>query len=474
MNDRLYSIITAHKNDKSIACRYKTSTITYSELFAAAENYAELLRRQGTGPILIYESKSIEMYVSIIACILAGRTYIPVDSSTPVFRLEKIISLAKPDLIISNEKIINNIRAKVISLNQLTQFRDLKINPIDINNPAYMIFTSGTTGVPKGVPISRDNLYNFIVWINLVFPPTKQKLKVLNTAVFSFDLSVVDIFYSLNCGHELVILPSFDFTDSSALFSLIKDEQINAIVATPTFIDFCLLNPEFDYRHFVSLRIVYLCGEVLEKSSAAKLLARFPDIKLINAYGPTEATSAVCACLIDQTMIDDDKSLPVGNLSDAAVDIQIIDQEIVLKGQSVFSGYLGDTEKKYFINNETGEYKTGDYGYIFNGRLYFTGRKDDQFKYKGYRIELRDIESNITSVSGVTGCAVVRSLARKNKVRSIKAYVTIDDTYDQSEVEKEIRSRLPSYMIPKKILFVAKLPVNANGKIDREVLKNDD
>lgn len=87
---------------------------------------------------------------------------------------------------------------------------------------------------------------------------------------------------------------------------------------------------------------------------------------------------------------------------------------------------------------------------------------------------MRDIESNITSVSGVTGCAVVRSLARKNKVRSIKAYVTIDDTYDQSEVEKEIRSRLPSYMIPKKILFVAKLPVNANGKIDREVLKNDD
>ena len=242
-------------------------------------------------------------------------------------------------------------------------------------------------------------------------------------------------------------------------------------VMTPTFMKMLLLNDEFNSNNYPSLKCIYFCGEVLEKKNVLKLFDRFPNINIINAYGPTEATSAVCSILITKDILDDE-ILPVGDVLKSATDIKVINNEIVLKGNSVFSGYLGNYNGGYYKENGINVYKTGDYGYIKNNKLYCSGRKDNQIKYKGYRIELNDIKNNILKVDGIIDAEVIAKYNQDNIVKNIKAFVVLDSKYDILYVKDELSKLLPSYMIPKTIKVLDKLPVNNNGKVDRKALSN--
>ncbi|MBQ2724639.1 MAG: AMP-binding protein, partial [Clostridia bacterium] len=216
---------------------------------------------------------------------------------------------------------------------------------------------------------------------------------------------------------------------------------------------------------------IYFCGEVLDPKTVRKLWERFPSLEIINAYGPTEATSAVSAVQIRKEMLDK-PLLPAGDTANSAVEIEIDDGEIILKGKSVFSGYLNGITGGYFRENGQNCYRTGDLGYIENNLLYCRGRKDSQIKYKGYRIELSDIEQNISELEGVQDCLVTASRTPDGTIRYLSAYVT-----GESDCLKDLRERismiLPDYMIPKNIRLLDRLPVNANGKTDRKALCND-
>ena len=198
---------------------------------------------------------------------------------------------------------------------------------------------------------------------------------------------------------------------------------------------------------------------------------RFPCLKLINAYGPTEATSAVSGIVITEAMLQDDRPLPVGDMRTNAVDIVINDGEIVLKGKSVSQGYLGDIDGDFFSEDGRQCYRTGDLGYIYDGMLYCTGRKDSQVKYNGYRIELMDIENNIISIPGVQECAVIAKYTESNTVKTIKAFVTAETKkLNPVYIRNELSKKIPGYMIPRTIEILDRLPVNQNGKIDRKAL----
>lgn len=450
------------KNPNRIAYRVNNDSITYGELWNKANFNADLLKRQGTSPVIIYGHKEINVVISILSCIIANRTYVPIGLCTPLYRIKKIIELTNSNLLLT-ERNISIENTECISINELTKYKSKTINAFD-NNIVYIIFTSGSTGEPKGVPISKDNLNNFITWENSLEPLCNYKnINVLNQASFSFDLSVADFYYSLCNGHTLIALDNDIQEDYDETFKVFKD--IDVAVMTPSFMKMCLINNDFNFKNYPNFKCVYFCGEQLEVKTVKKIFEDFPELQIINAYGPTEATSAVSAKLITKDMLEED-ILPVGEVGNFATDIIIDNDEIVLKGKSVFQGYLGNSERK---ESKDTFYRTGDIGYIKDGNLYCKGRKDNQVKYLGYRIELNDIENNLLKINDVKDCAVIAKYNSNNIVKTIKAFVVTSK--DKKYIKDELSKLLPHYMIPKTIVLMNRLPINQNGKIDRKALE---
>lgn len=448
------SRILKYKDSEAKCYVNESTSITYKELISLSLKYSKLLNREGTSPVIIYGHKSIDMIVSIISCIMANRCYVPVDVFTPINRLKKIILDTKSTLIINNSdiEIENSYRLK--ELEKFSNNSEEKNN----NDLCYIIFTSGSTGDAKGVLITRNNLNNFVNYM-LKFNSKYKGKNVLNTASFSFDLSVADIFFSLCSGGCLYSIDNFD--NLIYMYQFIKNNNINYIVSTPTFSKLLLLDKSFNSKNFPSIECFYFCGETFDRSIYLKLSERFPYIDIINAYGPSEACSAISMIKIDKDYND---LFPVGKIDDLAVDVKIINNEIFLSGKSVFKGYLNS-------NSSNGVYYTGDLGYFKDGLLYCVGRKDNQIKYKGYRIELSDIEINLKKCNGIKDAIVV---AKKDNgtVKCIKAFV-IADNFDYDLVIKELKENIPFYMIPKTIKVLDNFPITNNNKIDRKVLEND-
>lgn len=454
-------------NSNKIFYKINDEVITYGELLERASLLCDYLKSD-CSTVVLYGHKSIDMIVSIIGCILAGRCYVPVDIFTPKDRINKIVELSKSTLVInnSNNDLDIDYDVEIISnINNLPS-RDSCIN---LNEYCYMIFTSGSTGVPKGVPISYSNLYNFIEWISCIDGFQYDCCNVLNQASFSFDLSVTDFYYALFNGHTLVGSEKCLQDDLSSFLEYVRINFVDVMVITPTFMKYLLLDKGFVEDNYPSLKSIYFCGEVLDTDVVRKIYDRFSNVKVINAYGPTEATSAVSSVVITREMLDYER-LPVGEVSKCNNDIIIFDKEIVIKGKSVFSGYLGGIVGGHFLEDDVNCYKTGDIGIIDGDYLYCLGRSDNQIKLNGYRIELEEIEKVINNITGVNNSCVVAKKDKSGKVKHLKAFVCGDVTLD--EVNSCLISKVPSYMVPKFIEIVSSLPVNNNGKLDRKKIES--
>lgn len=466
------------ENIDKIAYAHMENSYTYKTIQESAVKLYEKLKTLKAGAIVLYGHKSVDMIISILACLYSDRTYIPIEPYMPIERIKKIVEQVDVALVINNtENALDEVKS--MNLNEIysADFSNGELSDEVTNDIAYMIFTSGSTGTPKGVPISYDNLNNFVLWINNLIPSKDgTKLSVLNQANLSFDLSVADLYYSLTNGHKLVALEKTDVESYDYIIECIKQNNINVMVATPTFVKMLLLDKSFCMENYISLQTIYLCGELLETALAKKIIERFPDIHLINAYGPTEATSAVSGIRIEKEMLNE-KYLPVGRVSEATTEIQIEENEIVLIGKSVFSGYLNIESDKCYTNSK-GEniFKTGDIGKIENDFLYCYGRKDSQIKYKGYRIELTDIENNLKLINGIFDAAVVAEYKHETEiVKAIKAYVVLENKLlEEKDVKRVLSEMLPQYMMPSTITILDKFPTNENGKIDRKKLIEDD
>ena len=457
------------ENPNKIAYKVNNKMITYHELWEKAKKVAMLLRKEGTSPVILYGNKEIEVLISMIACIIGKRAYLPIGLCTPIERIKNIMEITKSTCILAKERIVvNNISSH--TLDELNIYENNSINETN-NDIIYIIFTSGSTGSPKGVPISNDNLENFVDWISNLYPLKEYRYcSVLNQAHFSFDLSVADIYYSLCNGHTLVAYDDNCKNDFNHLYEIFQKEQIQVAIMTPTFMKLFLLNDEFNEKKNPFFKCVYFCGETLEKKTVERIWKQFPNLIIINAYGPTETTSAISAIRIKKEMLTNDL-LPVGDIHHLATEVEIIDNEIVLKGKSVSRGYLGDGVGGFFQENKKNCYHTGDIGYIEDNLLYCKGRKDNQIKYKGYRIELEDIEKNMNKIPEIKTTCVIAKYDDKNNVKTIKAFVEIENSkIDSSIIKDKLKDYLPEYMIPKTITILDQLPMNQNNKIDRKAL----
>lgn len=249
-------------------------------------------------------------------------------------------------------------------------------------------------------------------------------------------------------------------------------------VMTPSFADLLMIDKSFNEDLMPELETILFCGEKLSTSTVSKLYSRFSNIKIINTYGPTECTFAVTSFEVPRN--NNYENIPIG-ISKKDVKIYIVDEnmnklsedqtgEILIVGKSVADGYCGNVTKKSFIEYEGQKaYLTGDLGYIHDGLLYYKCRKDKQIKYKGYRIELSDIENNLQQINCIERAVVTTKTGKDNKISNIIAFVKLKEENTVENIRKELKSKIPDYMCPK-IKIIEEIPLNKNGKCDEKKL----
>lgn len=456
------------KGKNKILYKINHEVLTYEEGYRRVLKLSINLKKQGNSPVIIYGNKNIDGFISVLSCIVAKRCYIPISLCTPNSRIKDIIKSTKSTLLLKNEEInINNIEC--LTVNSLNSKYKNSIEQYNSNNNnAYIIFTSGSTGNSKGVPITYDNLNHFIKWIiHLNEFQNCNNLNVLSQANFSFDLSVMDIYFSIYKNCSIIAIDDNMKENLSKIYNVISFEKINFLIMTPTFIKLLMLDNQFNGANFSSIKYMFFCGECLEVTTVQKLRNRFPKVVIINAYGPTEATCCVSLTEITNDMFKNE-ILPIGKVDTSAVNIDIINEEICLEGESVFNGYIEENMISCFSNKY---YRTGDLGKIINNFLYCSGRIDSQIKYQGYRIELGDIENNLLKIDGIREAAVIVKYKPNTKiVKLVKAFVVLDIKMNENKIKEKLAKLVPSYMIPKTIIILSQIPVNKNGKYDRKKL----
>lgn len=472
---------------------------TYGDLKKDSDSLAAHIDRLGLpdkSPVVVFGGQEYEMLATFVALTKSGHAYIPIDSHSALERVAAIVEVAEPSLIIAiNDFPLADVAAPIFSAEQVqTAFREGASyelsHPVQGDDNYYIIFTSGTTGKPKGVQISHNNLLSFTNWMitDKEFA-TPERPQMLAQPPYSFDLSVMYWAPTLALGGTLFALPSAVTQDFKQLFETILSLPIAIWTSTPSFADMALLSDDFNSQKLPQLTHFYFDGEELTVKTAQKLRDRFPQARIINAYGPTEATVALSAVAVTDEMLQNCKRLPIG-YTKADSPTFVIDEEgqkvpngqqgeIIVCGPAVSKGYLNNPEKTaeaFFEFEGLPAYHTGDVGSMTDeGLLLYGGRMDFQIKFNGFRIELEDVSQNLNKSKYIESAVAVPRYNKDHKVQNLLAYVILKDgVAEQFEreiditksIKEDLQDIMMSYMMPSKFLYRETLPLTPNGKID--------
>jgi D-alanine--poly(phosphoribitol) ligase subunit 1 len=456
-------------------------TLTYAELRQRSDELASYLtKRLGDNrrPIAVLGHREPEMLIAFLGAVKSGRPYVPIDTALPQARIDQVVASSHAALCLIPDQILQ------LSAGE----RHDPTTAVEKNDPFYILFTSGSTGEPKGVIITLACLEHFISWMLAEQQFNKRAEVFLNQAPFSFDLSVMDLYCSLVTGGTLFSISRDLIENPKKLYNALASSGVTTWVSTPSFAQMCLVEDTFAEAMLPSVLRFLFCGETLAPQIAAQLLARFPRAQVWNMYGPTEATVATTSIHIDAATLEKYSPLPVGRVM-PGTKIFIVDEnggelsannrgEIIIAGPNVSPGYVERpdlTTRAFFEYRGLRAYKTGDLGRFRDSLLFFEGRIDEQIKLSGYRIELGDVEANLRTLPTVRD-AVVIPVIKNGAAQSLAAFVTLlarNETSDfklAHNLRRQLGERLPTYMLPRKFVFLEAFPMTANGKIDRAVL----
>ena len=472
---------------------------TYGDIKADSDALAAKIDSLGLAPkspVVVYGGQEYEMLATFVALTKAGHAYIPIDSHSALERVTAILEVAGPSLIIAIADFpLADTDASILSLEEVRAAYAEKTayemsHPVKGDDNYYIIFTSGTTGKPKGVQISHDNLLSFTNWMitDKEFA-TPSRPQMLAQPPYSFDLSVMYWAPTLALGGTLYALPSSLTQDFKQLFEAILSLPVAIWTSTPSFADMAMLSEDFNSQKMPGITHFYFDGEELTVKTAQKLRERFPEARIINAYGPTEATVALSAVAITDEMLATLKRLPIG-YTKADSPTFVIDEngqkmpngqqgEIIVCGPAVSKGYLNNPEKTaeaFFEFEGLPAYHTGDVGTMTDeGLLLYGGRMDFQIKFNGYRIELEDVSQNLNKSKYIEAAVAVPRYNKDHKVQNLLAYVILKDgvaeQFDREiditkAIKEDLQDIMMSYMMPSKFLYRESLPLTPNGKID--------
>ena len=498
--------LQAAKTPKNIAIRtLNNKEINYIKLDNLSNRIANFLinKKLNQGDVVgIIHDKSITAYACMIACLKSGFVYANLDPKSPEQRLSKIIVSCHPKIILTYtsgiKKILKNPKKNNLIINySLAPFlkeikkysskTPLRNQKVSGNDAAYIMFTSGSTGFPKGATISHLNLLNFIAWSIETFKIKKNdRLSGLNP--LHFDNSVFDFFASLFSGSCLIPIPDELCKTPALLIKKIDIEQVTIWFSVPSLIIYCLKMRALNSSNLKKLRILSFGGEGFPKSQLRAIAKLYLHrIKFVNVYGPTECT---CICSSYDVKVNDLQSDELVSLGEISKNFKylILNEdnmpvpigkigELCLGGPMVGHGYYKNQEQTSFsfiqnpVKNEYRDvfYKTGDLvKENIQKRLFFCGRKDNQIKRMGYRIELEEIEAALGSLHYVDESAVL-FVKKNDDIGIIKAYIS-SQKCEKDKIYADLRKKIPAYMVPDEILFCSVLPKNRNGKIDRKQL----
>ena len=489
---------TAKRLPNKLALQDISGNITYQEYrsksLAIAYKIVELNKGEMKKPVVVYLEKGKEVLVSFMGVAYSGCFYSPIDTEMPPSRVNKILEVLKPEIVITTNKLKTNFEKfnfygsyiiyeeTICSEEDETAVKPYTEKIVD-TDLLYVLFTSGSTGVPKGVSICHRSVIDYTDWVTETFNIT-QKDTFGNQAPFYFDNSILDIYSCMKTGATLNIIPKKLFFQPVPLLEYIKYNKINTIFWVPSAL--IVVSKLKAFRNVDlsdTLKRVLFCGEVMPNKQLNIWRKFLPNVTYANLYGPTEITDACTYYIVDREF-SDDEPLPIG-IPMSNTDILVLNDEdklvtddevgeLCVRGTSLAMGYYNNPEKtrSAFVQNPLNKavpeiiYRTGDLvRYNEYREIIYISRKDFQIKHLGHRIELGEIETAISSLEEVTlNCCLYDE---KNQ----RIVLFVDAQVDRDYIKERIEKLVPEYMIPGKVIYLENMPINANGKIDRIKLK---
>jgi D-alanine--poly(phosphoribitol) ligase subunit 1 len=488
------------------ALHYAEGDHTFHELGGWVDSLAALLLARGLmrgDVIAIGHDKQALSYALMLAAIRLGVAYVNIDVASPIARTSRILQVSAPKLLFYDD-ISYQTNMAVLATTQGCEL--LLLDPsslptasendrerqrkcsrlVDGETIAYIMFTSGSTGVPKGVAVTHQNVLHFIAWGRERFGITEQD-NFANLSPMYFDNSVFDFYVGFFCGASLSPIHRTLLAKPYELVAYVGDRACTLWFSVPSALMYLMTMKAFAPGALKHLRAIVFGGEGYPKVELKKLYNRFScQAKLVNVYGPTECTCICSAYTLGSDDFQDLDGLPtLGNLN-PNFDYRILNEEdrdasegeLCLIGPNVAAGYFNDLERTAAAFHTITDanrfmkrmYRTGDLVKEAFGRLQFVGRKDNQIKHMGYRIELEEIENAFVRLPQVDQAAVVyhRTQAAYGK---LVAYVACTSDVDDKTLLHALAKLLPDYMVPARLILMPELPKNANGKVDRQYLR---
>ncbi|MGD1912882.1 MAG: amino acid adenylation domain-containing protein, partial [Rivularia sp. (in: cyanobacteria)] len=528
------------KTPNNIAVVHEKTELTYQELNEKANQLAVMLRKLGVKKgefVGIYKDRDLNFLIGILAIYKAGGAYVPIDSTYPSNRIEYMLSNSEVRFLLTDFSLLNTLTDligncsqlksiicldEIVSSNiQLTQNNELTIydklnfnslpkdNIEQINegsDPAYMLYTSGSTGLPKGAIVRHDGAVNHI-YAQFDELELTSEFCFLQRAPSSTDISVWQFLAPLLIGGKTVIVDIETVAIPDKLIQVLKSEQVTVVELVPALfgglLEYTCSLPIYS-RELPALKWMMVVGEPVSVSKVNKWLGIYPEIKIVNAYGPTEAADDITQYIVDKPRGENQRTVPIGKPL-ANLNLYILDSqmkllpigapgEICVSGIGVGAGYWKHEEKtkNSFVpntftnvqknlpgNRQDLIYKTGDLGrWLGDGNIEFLGRIDHQVKIRGFRVELGEIETFLGHHQAVREVVVVVREENPEDQRLV-AYVVPRAEFDRdepnrNELVQELRDflteKLPGHMIPSAIVLIEALPLAPSGKVDRRAL----
>ena len=508
----------AERRPERNAIVWKDERVSYAELDSITNRLAEMLRESGCHKgdrVAFCIPKSPAAIICMVGILKADCVYVPIDSECPAPRVVKVIESCRPRWILaarSAAKLLEGVFAdanltssiRVGSLDDdhiagdnfeseicrtgLMEFSD---EPHAYHNhsddPAHILFTSGSTGIPKGVVITHANVISFVEW-GVNYLGIDDTDRVSGHAPLHFDLSTFDMYGAFAAGAELHPVPPELNLLPNKVADFIRNHDLTQWFSVPSILNYLCKFDVVDFNDFPSLRRLMWCGEVLPTPTLMYLMKRLPSIPFTNLYGPTEATIASSYHTVESCPENETDSVPIGMPCDGE-SLLVLDEklqpvdngttgDLYIGGIGLSPGYWRDQEKTdsvFLANPGNGEriYKTGDLAYVGeDGLVYFIGRSDTQIKSRGYRIELGEIETGLSAIEFLDESAVVAIDTDGFQNKSICcAYVPSSDAeVTPARIRTALLKAVPKYMVPTQWMEFEELPKNTNGKIHRPQL----
>jgi D-alanine--poly(phosphoribitol) ligase subunit 1 len=495
---------SASRNPNGSALYVDDQEYTYGQLLEKVMNVADWMSQGDfvTKRVGILAPRSAEAYIGILAAAWIGAAYVPINLALPESALigslkrsgldvliadrigsarlgASVLAACPPRVLAVRDYVDRDSARSVVFFDSLKKAGDIDPAHVEATKPSYVLYTSGTTGLPKGVIISAGAVDHFLSAMQSQYPLVTED-RVAETTEPSFDISVYNMFATWRAGASLRVMPK-DLLPNHRAF--ICKHEITIWFSVPSAAAHMDRRKMLKANSFPSIRLTFFCGETLLISVAAAWQGAAPLATIVNMYGPTEATVMCLGERYHQTCVKTRDSVAIGRpfhgmkAAVASPELHLVADdetgELLLSGPQLALGYLDDEEndRLRFVHIDGDRwYKTGDLAYRdAHGFFHFLGRVDNQVKVLGYRVELEEIECHLREVTDCKSVAAVAWPIREGSASGIVAFLA-GFAGEVTAVMTALRQRLPNYFVPTQIRLVTELPVNNNGKVDRKAL----